>query len=180
MIGLTLKKLGYSYNTADLKAIAPLETELDALRQQVKLYSSTTYLQPLLLGDTWVAVGWSTDILPLLKRNSKLAAVVPQSGTALWADLWACPRLAQPDLPLVNEWINFCWQPEIAERLSLLSQAASPVLMAMAPAQRSLDLRGDALLLPSPSILRSSEFLQPLPATTVRQYQDFWVRLRTQ
>jgi putative spermidine/putrescine transport system substrate-binding protein len=179
VIGLTLKKLGHSYNTANLKAIAPLEAELQTLHQQVKLYSSSAYLQPLLLGDTWAAVGWSTDILPLIQRNSRIAAIVPRSGTALWADLWVCPRSASPDLPLVNEWINFCWQPQIAERLSLLSQAASPLLLGIAPGQRDPALREDSLLLPSPSTVRSSEFLQPLSAATVGQYQDFWARLRT-
>ena len=88
VIGLTLKKLGRSYNTAPLQTVPQLKAELTALQQQVKLYSSDAYLQPLLLGDTWLAVGWSTDILPLAQRDQTIAAVVPKSGTALWADLW--------------------------------------------------------------------------------------------
>ena len=42
-IGLTLKKLGYSYNTSDLTQVANLEAELSALHQQVKFYSSDHY-----------------------------------------------------------------------------------------------------------------------------------------
>lgn len=68
IIGLTLKKLGHSYNSSNLTAITNLESELATLHQQVKFYSSTKYLQPLALGDLWAAVGWSTDILPLVRR----------------------------------------------------------------------------------------------------------------
>ncbi|MGD1918056.1 MAG: extracellular solute-binding protein, partial [Pleurocapsa sp.] len=49
-IGITLKKLRYSYNTDDLSSIPDLETELLALHQQAKLYSSDRYLEPLILG----------------------------------------------------------------------------------------------------------------------------------
>ena len=59
VIGLTLKKIGYSYNTKDLSQIKGLSAELQELHKQVKFYSSDKYLQPLLLGDTWLAVGLS-------------------------------------------------------------------------------------------------------------------------
>ena len=122
VIGLTLKKLGKSYNSTNLQAIPQLKAELTALNQQVKLYSSDSYLQPLLLGNTWLAVGWSTDILPLTQRNPAIAAVVPKAGTALWADLWVRPTVAKPELSaLIAAWISFCWRPEIAAQLSLLS-----------------------------------------------------------
>ena len=58
VIGLVLKKLGRSYNTENLATVPDLEKELQTLNQQVKLYSSNTYLEPLLIGDTWLAVGW--------------------------------------------------------------------------------------------------------------------------
>ncbi|NER32576.1 MAG: extracellular solute-binding protein [Oscillatoria sp. SIO1A7] len=91
-IGLTLKKLGYSYNAKDLAKISGLKEELQSLNQQVKFYSSDTYLQPLITGDTWLAVGWSSDILGVMQRYRQIAAVVPLSGTALWADLWVRPK----------------------------------------------------------------------------------------
>lgn len=38
----------------------------------------------------WVAVGWSSDVLPAVKRMRNVAMVVPRSGASLWADLWVC------------------------------------------------------------------------------------------
>lgn len=182
VIGLTLKKLGKSYNTQDLAAVPTLEAELQALHRQVKLYSSDAYQQPLLLGDTWVAVGWSTDLLPLLQRTHQIAAIVPAAGTSLWAELWVRPAAQAAGIPaIVAEWINFCLQPDVAVQLSLLSQAASPVV-SPAAARTTLpkSLQQNSLILPSDEILDSSEFLQPLPQSAVNQYLALWKRIRQQ
>ncbi|MFM7579284.1 MAG: ABC transporter substrate-binding protein, partial [Microcystaceae cyanobacterium] len=69
VIGLTLKKLGYSYNTPDLKAVPNLAAQLQTLQAQVKFYSSQYYLQSLLNRDVAIAVGWSNEILPLLSNT---------------------------------------------------------------------------------------------------------------
>lgn len=41
----------------------------------------------------WVAVGWSSDVIPVAKRMSNVAVIVPKSGASLWADLWVCLSL---------------------------------------------------------------------------------------
>jgi putative spermidine/putrescine transport system substrate-binding protein len=179
VIGLTLKKLGKSYNTADLKSVTGLESELRALHRQVKLYSSDAYLQPLMLGDTWVAVGWSTDILPLMQRNSQFGVAFPQSGTALWADLWVRPVADSAELsPLAQQWLAFGWDAKIAARLSSLSWATAPAVLTRSPEELDADLRRYPVLLPPRSSLEVSEFLQPLAVATVQQYQALWESLR--
>ena len=91
VIGLTLKKLGLSYNTQNLSQVPKLKEELLALHQQVKYYSSNQYLEPLLVGDTWLALGWSTDVLSVRSIYNQIDAVAPQSGTSLWTDIWVQP-----------------------------------------------------------------------------------------
>ncbi len=122
VIGLVLKKLGKSYNTEHLDQVPNLEKELRTLNQQVKFYSSNTYLQPLILGDTWLAVGWSNDVVSVLGRYPQLSAVIPQSGTALWTDLWVRPAGVAKD-PISYQWIDYCWQPNIAKQISLLTKS---------------------------------------------------------
>jgi putative spermidine/putrescine transport system substrate-binding protein len=177
IIGLALKKLGYSYNTSDLQAIPDLKETLLSLQKQVKFYSSQHYLQPLVLGDTWVAVGWSSDILPLIARNPQIAAVVPQSGTSLWADLWVSPAGAAA-APLGNRWIDFCWQANIAEQITLFADAASPVLLNLPAAAIPPSIRNNPLLLVKPEIIAKSEFLLPLPPAALQQYQELWREMR--
>lgn len=173
VIGLTLKRLGKSYNTEDLKAVPELEQQLSRLHQQVKFYSSDTYLQPLILGDTWLAVGWSNDLLPVMQLYRQIAAVVPQSGTALWADLWVHPAGKASSQSLAQQWIDFCWQPQIAQQISLLSKANSPIPVELNPGDIQARLRPLLLQKDAPTFQRS-EFLLPLSLATIQQYQSLW------
>ncbi|MFP4576499.1 MAG: extracellular solute-binding protein [Coleofasciculus sp.] len=188
VIGLTLKKLGFSYNTTDLSQVPNLKTELLDLHKQVKLYSSNHYLEPFVLGDTWLAVGWSTDILSLRGRDRQIQSVVPRSGTSLWADVWVQPAVQktaaespEPETSqsLTQQWIDFCWRQQSAIDISLLSHAASPILVTLNPATLPNPLQTNDLLLPEPSILEASEFLYPLPPTAIKQYQELWQEIRT-
>ncbi|MGF1488462.1 MAG: extracellular solute-binding protein [Prochloraceae cyanobacterium] len=175
VIGLTLKKLGYSFNTEDLTKIPDLKSELSKLQKQVKLYDSINYLQPLIVGDTWLAVGWSTDIIPLLKSMPNLKAIVPQSGTALFADLWVKSAFSQADKnSVIPRWIDFCWQLPQAKQISILTNASSPIVADRA----SEAIRSNSLLSANRELLDKSEFIYPLPESSAKQYQDFWQEMR--
>ena len=181
MIGLTLKHLEHSANASDLDRLSDLDETLSALNQQVRLYSSDAYLQPLVLGDVSLAVGWTTDILPMLKRNPQLTAVIPQSGTLLTADLWVKPKVESTDASddILRSWIAFFWRQANAVRLSLLSPVASPVIVNRKDGLPD-SLRSNPLLLPISSILDASEFLLPLPSATAEIYSEYWQRMRSE
>ena len=183
VIGLTLKKLGYSYNTDDLSSIPDLERELLALNERVKLYSSDRYLEPLILGDTWVAVGWSTDILPLLKRYSDLKFVIPASGTSLWADIWVKPNADdsvedESISSVIEQWIDFCWSDKSAKQISLFTEGISPILPSIPPSELPQDLQDNIFLNSEAFAENKSEFLLPQTPQTQKQYQDLWLKIR--
>lgn len=183
VIGLALKKLGYSYNTSNLSQVTNLETELLQLQQQVKLYSSDKYLQPLVLGDTWLAVGWSTDILELTKRYSNIGIVVPASGTSLWADVWVQP--SQPDEAFTNEavssllttWIDFCWNTKAAKQIALFTNGFSPILIGE-NRQNIAQLENNPILQSTLTAFDKSEFIYPLSPETKTEYIDLWKQMR--
>jgi putative spermidine/putrescine transport system substrate-binding protein len=195
VIGIALKYLEQSFNTANVESIEELEDALIALQQRVKVYSSDAYLQPLILGDTWLAVGWSTDVLPVIRRNPRLAAVVPASGTLLTADLWVQPATSAENTlrspseatesasqatssSLIAQWIDFCWQPAVATELSLLSSAASPIFADGELSNRPTALRDRPLLIPDVEQLQASEFLLPLDDDALTQYGQLWTKIR--
>ncbi len=183
VIGLTLKKLGYSYNTENLNSIPNLEAELLSLHQQAKLYSSNHYLEPLVLGDTWVAVAWSTDILPLLKQYPEIKFIIPRSGTSLWADLWVKPQISEvtkndEQIAAIESWIDFCWQSKAAQQISLFTSGISPILRSLNKNDLSLDLQNNIFL--NSEVLNSekSEFILPLQPQSQQQYRDLWLKIR--
>lgn len=181
-IGLVLKKLGQSYNTADLSKVANLESELTLLNRQAKVYSTENNLQSLLVDDVWVAVAWSTDVLWAMRRNPTIAAVFPNSGTALFSDVWVRPAVlpnsVQAIQALTAQWINFCWQPQIAQQLALFSQSASPILTTLDVATLPEALRQNELLTPKRELLDRSDFLEPISDTTIEQYRTLWTKIR--
>ncbi|KJH71142.1 extracellular solute-binding protein [Aliterella atlantica] len=172
VIGLTLKKLGYSYNTKDLQQVPQLDKQLSALHKQTKVYSSDRYMEPLILGDTWVAVGWSTDVIPVIQRYQEIAAVVPQAGTAIWADTWVSPAKSKANNSLVSQWIDFCWQQPSQKQIAVLSKAASPLPLNINAGDIQEGLRN--LLLVAPEVFERSEFLLPLSPETQQQYDELW------
>jgi putative spermidine/putrescine transport system substrate-binding protein len=186
VIGLTLKHLGESYNRSRLDDVPELTEQLQTLHRQTRLYSSDAYLQPLVLGDTWVAQGWSTDALLAMQRNPQLRAVVPASGTALWSELWVRPagpnevnpETTPPASALAQEWINFCWKPEMVVQLSQLSKAASPLLLNRDRETLPRALQTDGVLLPSTEAIANSEFIQPLTLEVAQLYEDLWRDIR--
>lgn len=187
VIGLTLKKLGLSYNHNNLSQVPNLKEELLNLHQQVKYYSSNQYLEPLLLGDTWLALGWSSDVLSVQSGYRQIDSVVPLSGTALWADVWVQPaspvaRTAQADFrantPLTKQWIEFCWKSVPAEQISVLSHAASPLFADAEATHLPKDLQKNPLLLPDGKVLKNSEFIEPLPQKIVQDYEKLWTEIR--
>jgi putative spermidine/putrescine transport system substrate-binding protein len=175
VIGLVLKKLGKSYNTENLTAIPSLERELQTLHQQVKFYDSTTYLEPLIMGDTWLAVGWSNDIIPALSRYPKLNVVIPRSGTAIWADLWVKPKgIEKTDL--ITDWIDFCWQEDTVRKITKFTKTNSPIVTKIPPSDLSKTLQN--LLLNNQIILDKSEFLLPLSDEINQQYESLFVKMK--
>jgi putative spermidine/putrescine transport system substrate-binding protein len=184
VIGLTLKKLGYSYNTNDLTAVENLEAELSSLNRQTKFYDDRDYLQPLILEDTWLAVGWSSDILPILKKYKNLQAVAPQSGTSLWADLWVRPKRGQErkkqskQRDFLDQWLDFCWQSSSANQISLFSNGTSPISLSIKPQELPANLPNNPLIIFDRAVLAKSEFLEPLSKKTTEQYLSLWQKMR--
>jgi putative spermidine/putrescine transport system substrate-binding protein len=181
-IGLTLKKLGKSYQTTDLNAIAGLATELKYLNAQARFYSSDTYLQPLMIDDTWAAVGWSQDIRRTQQQEPHIKVVIPKEGTALWCDLWVLPKhkTSQPARPQnlisAQQWINFCLQPEIAAQITALTDATATI-----PALDKLpaSVKANPVKFPQVQAIANSEVLLPLPPETKQQYEQLWQKMRS-
>ena len=177
VIGLTLKSLKASYNTPDPDTIPDLPDRLSSLHQQVKFYSSTHLVQPLLVKDVALIVGWSTDLLPLTNLDRDLRIMLPQSGTALWADLWVRPsQAAQDNLQAAENWVNFCWQPDRVDLFSRFGQATSPLAQA-SPHLQDQD-NHSTILNPSPEWLDRCEFVLPLPPSSQAAYQRLWQTMR--
>jgi len=177
VIGLALKKLGYNYKTPDLKAIAPLKPELQQLHNQVLTYTSDTYLQPLLIDDSWVAVGWSQDMIRAMEQNPNIAIVIPSEGTAIWTDMWVIPqKTLRPKNKIFSQnWLNFYLEPAIANQITALTAStATNTDASLLPKS----ITSNPIKFPNAQILAKSELILPLSEITKQEYLQTWENLR--
>ncbi|ESQ33686.1 hypothetical protein EUTSA_v10007328mg [Eutrema salsugineum] len=198
VVGAVLKYMGASYNTTDLDSQVTggrlaVEKNLASLMKQIRLFDSTNYLKAFSVGDVWVTVGWSSDVIPVTKRMSNVTVIVPKSGATLWADLWAIPavsdsgkeaekmggRVRGPS-PLIHQWIEFCLQPARSlpftrEVIPGASPSAleGPLVREPEETKKSRAKLDTNLVsgVPLPEILSKCEFLEPLPEATLLEYR---------
>ncbi|MFN3926229.1 MAG: PotD/PotF family extracellular solute-binding protein [Pseudanabaenaceae cyanobacterium] len=173
VIGLVLKKLGASYQHGDPLALPDLADQLQALHRQVLCYSSTDYIQPLLIDDADVAVGWSVDLLRAMRQYPLLQVALPTEGTALWADVWVIPKTAQ-FYPLALAWINSTLDPQFAVEITALTDARSTIDSELIPAS----VKSDRWKFPDPQVIANSELISRLPAPVRQAQQSIWAKLR--
>ncbi|GLT74914.1 hypothetical protein SLA2020_466790 [Shorea laevis] len=197
VVGAVLKYMGASYNTSNINLQVAggrnaVQQNLALLGKQVRLFDSEHYVKAFSVGDVWVAVGWSSEVLPVAKRMSNVAVIVPKSGTSLWADLWAIPaasrlntnriggRVRGPS-PLIHQWIEFCLQAERALPFKRgVIPGATPSALESIPIKLPEELtKGKPKLdtnliagVPPPEILAKCEFLEPLSDETLSDYSS--------
>lgn len=182
VLGIMLKALNYSANDPNPTGHDDLVSTLESLRSQVKVYATATYLQSLVIGDVILAVGWSNDIEPLLSRYRNLRAVAPLPGTLLSADIWTKPQITAPPSPIAlspleQAWLRYWWQPAAVTSMSLLSQGLSPLLLSAQVPDFAFDLAARTVM-PTPTQLEQSEFIEPLGDEAIADYNNLWLELR--
>ncbi|XP_047341066.1 spermidine-binding periplasmic protein SpuE-like [Impatiens glandulifera] len=207
VIGAVLKSIDASYNTNNIDSHVPgginaVQDKLALLAKQVRLFDSADYLKAFTVGDVWVAVGWSSDVIAAANRLKNVSVIVPKSGASLWADLWAIPAASKVAAeteslggrvrgasPLIYQWMEFCLQP--ARRLPFERQVipgGSPSSIENSSLQLKEEeeagkLRLDTNLIagvPPPHILARCEFLEPLSDSTMSDYQTLLARMHQQ
>lgn len=179
VLGLAQKALGASANGEDPAAVAGLETFLADLHQQVRAYDSSRYLEALIVGDATAVVGWSDDVLPLLKQYRNLAVAVPAEGTLLSAQLWVQPEPAPPPSSQGQNWLDFCLEADFATQLAIFGQGISPRLWGVGPGQLPEPLQQPSEIVLSPEAADQSEFLLPLNAEAEDRYASLWKTMRS-
>ncbi|HIK43405.1 MAG TPA: extracellular solute-binding protein [Leptolyngbyaceae cyanobacterium M65_K2018_010] len=178
VLGLALKALGASANSADPRAVKGLESFLASLQQQVRWYNSDHSLKALAAGDGAAVVGWLDALLPVMKRYRHLQVAIPPEGTLASADLWVQPSRAQAAQPLATDWLNFSLAADFTTQMAVYSQGLSPWLWDTPGNQWPAVLQDQAKLLTQPGLLERSEFLEPLPPTAQARYDQLWEQMR--
>ncbi len=169
-VAVALMQLGRDMNSLapdDLEAAKKL---LLAQKPLVQAYTSDSFKERLMAGDSWVTLGWSGDLIQAKAECPEIRVIVPPSGTMLWIDSMAIPKDAK-HAKLAHAFIDFLLEPAIAARNAEFVKYASPV-----SAARSLvakELAEDSAVYPPQPILEKCGWLQDR-GSGITKIEDVW------
>lgn len=176
VMGATLRSQGHSYNSTKPREIKQAYEKLVKLKPAVIAFTTDAWKDRLLAGDLLLAMVYSADAVRLIHENpdSKLAYVIPKSGTSLWSDAMVIPRTA-PNPDAAYAWINFMLQPAIAVDITQRLFFATPNQGALD--QLPAPLRNNQNLFPPDEVLQRCERIQPLDPKVTELYEQYWTKL---
>jgi putrescine transport system substrate-binding protein len=115
--------LGRDPNSEKAEDLAAAEAQLMKVRDYVKYFHSSQYINDLATGEICVALGWSGDVLQARTRGSEaetpvnVAYAVPKEGAIIWFDMLAIPADA-PHPNNAHEFLNFIMEPAVIAGVS--------------------------------------------------------------
>ena len=115
--------LGRDPNSEKAEDLAAAEETLMKVRQYVRYFHSSQYINDLATGEICVSLGWSGDALQARARGSEaekkvnVAYTVPKEGAIMWFDMLAIPADA-PHPGNAHAFLNFVMEPEVAAGIS--------------------------------------------------------------
>lgn len=173
-IGMSLKRLGDSYNTLDTATIEKATSELLVQKPLTMCYTSDQVITQLAAGDSWLALAFSGDAYQAKRDNKSVRYVIPKTGTSIWVDNLCIPRGA-PHVEHAYAWLNYMLEPEVAAAIAEHTRFASPNKLALK--RLSAELRDDPNLYPPEHVLEKCEDLGDI-GKAVFVYDRMWTELK--
>lgn len=174
LIGITLKKLGYSLNETDEKKLQQAKEELKKLTPNIKAYDSDSPKTLLINGEAAVGYVWGAEASLARKENPKIKTILPEEGMYLWQDNFVIPKDA-PNKKTAEAFINFIMEPEISAEISKEFPYANPNLAAHQYIDK--EILNDIAVYPPKEDLAKGEHLKDIGETT-RLYDQIWSEIK--
>ncbi len=115
VIGMALKKNGYSNNSTDQAQVEKAFNDLKTLAPNVLAFDTDTIKQKFIAEEAWIGTMWSGDASYTYKDNKNIGFVIPKEGATIWADTFAIPKGAK-NKALAEKFINFIYEPKISAK----------------------------------------------------------------
>jgi hypothetical protein len=174
VIDLALRQLALPPDEPAAVEDPRLGGQLSRLRRQAVAFDDRDGLNLLLSGRAEAAVLPSQRVLPLLRSDTRLTALLPDSGSPLWWNLLLRPlESPQPppipwllqarEAPLVSRLLAAGWVPPVPRQRLASVLAGWPAAVA-------------ALLYPDAALLGRCTSLPPLGPEQHQRLQDLWDR----
>lgn len=174
VLGLGLKRLGYSLNETDPAKVAEACDLLKQLVNNVRVFDSDSPKQALLNNEVQVAVLWNGEAYIASTENSDIKYIFPPEGFSLWMDSLCIPKNAA-NVDNAHLFIDYLLRPEVAALICEGMGYSTPNLKAkdLLPA----DVRSNSIVYPADEDMARGEFETDL-GTAIKAYEKCWLQLK--
>ena len=174
-MGMTLKFLGYSMNSRDVKELKAAADKLIEQKPIVKAYYVDETKDKMVAGEAALAVVYSGDALYSMDLNEDLDYAVPVEGSNVWIDSLVIPATAK-NKENAEKLINFLCRPDIAQMNCEFIRYSSP--NAAAIELMGEEYTNNPTINPSQDVLDRCEFFHDIPDNFLTLYNSFWGQVK--
>ena len=176
VMGIGLKALGYSINETDPEHLRQAYEKLQTLIPSVRVFDSDSPKQALLAGEVAVGLVWNGEAYVANGENEAIKYVYPREGFSLWLDSFCMPKQAK-NIEAAYAFLDYVLRPQVAARISKEMGYSSPnsKVFDFLPAE----MKTNAIFNPPAPESARGEFLDSLDDKTLKLYEGYWVKLKT-
>ncbi|MEQ8154943.1 MAG: spermidine/putrescine ABC transporter substrate-binding protein [Clostridiaceae bacterium] len=176
IIGLALKKLGYSLNETDPAKLEQAKKELIKLKPNIKAFDSASPKKLLISGEATVGYVWNAEVALAKKDNPSIEAVYPKEGVYLWQDNFILPKGGEHKKE-AEMFINFLLRDDVSKMISDEFPYTNP----NAAARKLMDksVTDNTIVYPTSDLVKNGEHLKDLGDTT-QLYDKIWTEFKQQ
>jgi spermidine/putrescine transport system substrate-binding protein len=175
VIGVALKYLGYSFNSADPGELKKAEDLLIAQKKNVKVFAPDNGQDLLASGEVDLCEEWNGDVVQVMAEDEDLNYVVPTEGSLVWQDTMAIPTGA-PHPDNAHKFLNFVYDPEVGKGIATTIQYAT----ANAAARELMDdaYKTNPAIFPPDEIIAKCEPALYLGEEVTKMRDVIWTRVQ--
>jgi spermidine/putrescine transport system permease protein len=174
IIGITLKKLGYSINETSPEALAKAKEELKKLQPNVKAYDSDSPKTSLINGESKAIFAWGAEGSLARRENPNVKYVIPKEGLFLQQDNFVIPKDAQ-NVKAAELFINFVMDPEISAEISEAFPYGNPNKEAQKLMKK--EMLSDIAVYPPNEEVEKGEYLKDI-GESITEFDKIWSQVK--
>lgn len=174
-IGISLKRLGYSFNTTDE---AQIKEAYEALKEQkniVQAYIMDEIFDKMGGGEAALAPYYAGDALTMMEDNPDLAFAVPKEGTNIYVDAMCIPKGSR-NKEAAELYINFMCETLVALKNCEYVMYSTPHKEAFTYLDPEVQ---NSISYPSEEVLSKAEAFTDLPKATSKYQDELWTELKS-
>ena len=174
--GISLLRLGYSINTKDEKQLREAADELIKQKPLVQAYVMDQIFDKMANGEAALAPYYAGDAVSIVKNNSDIGFVIPDSGTERFVECMCIPKNSRHK-ELAEKYINFMCRSDIALANTKKTGYSTP----HTEVYKMLDddVKNNEIFYPNEVTIKNSQVFVNLPEETNKLMDELWIEVKS-